>query len=60
MEEPALTELGNGTVLLNMRHDHEERGRAIAISDDGGETFGSIHFDPVLIGPSCEGRCDEW
>ena len=39
-----------------MRHQTEPtRGRAVSISDDGGETFGPITYDNALIGPICEG-----
>ena len=46
MDEAVLTQLPNGSVLLNMRHKASlERGRAIAVSHDGGETFGPIAYD---------------
>jgi sialidase-1 len=55
MDEAALTQLANGSVLLNMRHQASKtKGRGVAISHDNGETFGPIHFDPVLISPVCQ------
>ena len=55
MDEAALTELPNGHVLLNMRHRSSPQvGRAIALSMDGGDTFGNITFDKALISPVCQ------
>ena len=56
MDEAALTQLPNGSVLANMRHKTSPSvGRGIAISHDGGETFSPIQFDPTLISPVCQG-----
>jgi hypothetical protein len=42
--------------MLNSRHGRENfLGRARAVSNDGGVTFGPISYDPILIGPVCEG-----
>ena len=38
--------------MLNMRST--SRKRAVAISKDGGKTFGNITFDDSLIDPICE------
>jgi sialidase-1 len=55
MDEAAMTQLGNGSVLLNMRHGNSKNvGRAVAVSNDGGSTFGPIHFDAALISPVCQ------
>ena len=56
MDEAALTQLPNGSVLLNMRHRHgnPERGRAVAVSLDDGETYGPIGFDTTLVSPVCQ------
>lgn len=55
MDEAALTQLPNGSVLLNMRHANSSKvGRAVAISDDDGETFGPITFDARLVSPVCQ------
>lgn len=58
--ESCVVELSDGTVMLNMRNargknekspSHE---RAVALSKDGGETFGKTSHDPALIEPICE------
>ena len=55
MDEAALTQLPNGSVLLNMRHrDSKTNGRAIAVSNDAGLTFGPISYDRTLISPVCQ------
>jgi sialidase-1 len=57
MDESALTQLPNGSVMLNMRHSHDAKtvGRGVAISNDGGDTFGPISFDSRLETPVCQG-----
>ena len=50
------------TVYLNMRNKHFPNYpnhtscdcRAYAVSDDGGETFGPLQFDPTLVTPVCQ------
>ena len=56
MDEPQVVELTNGSLLLNMRNRHKNdcQCRAISRSDDGGMTWGPIHYDPVLISPICQ------
>jgi len=55
MDEAALTQLPNGSVLLNMRHKQSpSRGRAVAVSHDGGVTFGPLSYDAALISPVCQ------
>ena len=55
MDEAALTELPNGSVMLNMRHQRESTlGRGVSISRDGGDTFGEVAYDRTLIGPVCQ------
>ena len=50
-----MTQLPNGSVLLNMRHQASKtKGRAYAISTDAGETFGPIQYDQELISPVCQ------
>jgi len=53
MDEIALVQLNNGSVMLNMRNDICHC-RAVAISNDNGETFGPIHYDKTLISPVCQ------
>ena len=52
MDEAAMTQLPNGSVLLNMRYQGE--GRGVARSEDGGLTFGPVVFDKTLISPVCQ------
>jgi len=55
MDEAALTQLPNGSVQLNMRHTSSPTtGRAVALSSDGGATFGPIRYDPALVSPVCQ------
>ena len=55
MDEATLTQLTNGSIMLNMRHKAAKtRGRAISVSDDGGDTFGPIYYDHALISPVCQ------
>ena len=55
MDEAALTQLSNGSVLLNMRHrTSPSLGRGIAISHDNGMTWSSISYDKTLISPVCQ------
>ncbi len=53
MDEAQLVELPGGIVMANMRNNHVTscKCRAIAISTDGGKTFGNITYDPTLISP---------
>ena len=52
----------NNTVYLNMRNNHFPNYRnhtscdcrAFAISDNGGQSFGKIQFDPTLVSPVCQ------
>merc|ERR1712194_857979 len=56
MDESTLADLGNGEVLLNMRHQQEKTlGRAVSRSQDGGLTWSNITYDKTLIGPVCQG-----
>ena len=58
MDEAQLVELSNGDVLANMRNHVKQPGgggalRAVALSRDGGATFGPIAYDPQLAEPVC-------
>ena len=54
--EPTPVELASGDVMLNMRFiPRTSRIRTIAISKDGGESFGPVVGDPALPGPGCQG-----
>lgn len=56
MDEAQLVELSDGRVMANMRNDHLTSCdcRAVAISNDGGKSFGSITYDTTLISPVSE------
>ena len=55
----------DGSVMLNFRHhcsapgqcwaNHTHLGRGVAVSNDGGDTFGSVLFDARLPDPTCQG-----
>ena len=53
MDEAQLVELSNGNVLANMRNRLSQHERGIALSTDGGTTFGPIYFDKALAEPVC-------
>ena len=53
MDEAQLVELSNGNVLANMRNKLSQHERGIALSTDGGTTFGPIYFDKALAEPVC-------
>jgi Neuraminidase (sialidase) len=61
-DECQVVELTNGRLLINMRNywgregGDEAKGdmRAIAWSEDGGETWSDIEFDETLIEPVCQ------
>jgi len=48
-------ELADGAVMLNMRnYNRKHQCRAVAISKDGGESFGQIYYDQTLVEPVCQ------
>ena len=49
VSETQFVELQDGSILLNGRGG----GRAVAKSEDGGETWSTMHPDPTLSGPAC-------
>ena len=57
MGESALTQLPNGSVMISMRRSPQlwSLGRAVAVSNDGGDTFGPISVDGPLGNPMCQG-----
>jgi sialidase-1 len=55
MDEAQLVELSNGDVLANMRNNEPQHLRGVALSTDGGTTFGEIQFDAGLPEPVCMG-----
>ena len=59
MDEAQLVELQpGGQVMANMRNDHLSscKCRAVAVSSNGGKTFGNISYDTALISPVSPGH----
>jgi sialidase-1 len=55
--ESQIVERDDGSLILNMRRLGKEKlpaGRGVAISTDGGQTFGPGNDDPVLTDAHCE------
>ena len=53
-------ELPNGDVMINCRNYVGGRRRAVALSRDGGETFGEFRWDETLIEPICQASIVHW
>jgi sialidase-1 len=61
-DECQVVELSDGTLMINMRNywgrdgkqQDKDKMRAVAISRDGGATWGDLRFDPALIEPICQ------
>ena len=53
MDEPAIINMGNGALLLNMRTNNGFRG--ISWSNDYGNTWSYVYLDSHLVDPICEG-----
>lgn len=54
--ESAVVELADGRVLHSMRSYHGKHNRALAISKDGGESFGKVYLEDALQTPVCQGN----
>lgn len=54
--ECSLTQLADGRVYMNMRSYHGEGCRAVAYSNDGGETWGDVKLERALPDPVCQGN----
>jgi sialidase-1 len=55
VNECTVAELSGSRLMLNMRnYDRIQRSRKIAMSDDGGMTWGNIFPDKTLIEPICQ------
>ena len=52
--ESAVVELSDGGVLQAMRSYHGKGLRAMAVSRDGGESFGTLYLDKALNTPVCQ------
>lgn len=58
-DEAAVIERADGSLLLNMRVDHNEHGiakkhRALAVSRDRGATWSDLSWDETLVEPVCQ------
>ena len=55
LDEAQITQLPNGSALIMMRHVSEPwKGKAAAISNDGGDTWGPVRYLPQLKGAVCQ------
>merc|ERR1719411_59991 len=55
MSEPAIADLGNGNLLMNMRTGKEKsEGKAVSRSSNGGLTWSDVTYDSELKGPGCQ------
>jgi sialidase-1 len=55
VNECSVAELSGGRLMLNMRnYDRTQKTRKISVSNDGGQTWGDIYSDPVLVEPICQ------
>lgn len=52
MDENKTVELSDGRVMLNSRDSHRGGYRKVAISSDGGETYGEVYIDRELPDPT--------
>lgn len=51
MDENKVVELSDGTVMLNSRRSDAVGGRKVALSTDGGHTYGEVTIDHTLVDP---------
>jgi len=51
MDENKVVELSDGTVMLNSRRSDAVGGRKVALSRDGGQTYGDVTVDEALVDP---------
>ncbi len=52
--ESQVTELFDGTLLMNMRSYNDQHARAISFSKDGGESWSEIDHDYQLVESKCQ------
>ena len=56
MNENHVVELSDGRLMMNMRNfDRRFKCRAVAFSEDGGNTWSEARHDPELVSPICQG-----
>ncbi len=53
--ESQVTELSDGTLLMNMRSYNDKHCRAVSLSRDGGETWSPLRHDLQLVESVCQG-----
>jgi sialidase-1 len=58
-DESAVFERADGSLMLNMRADHNQQGiakkhRAVAVSTDRGATWSELTWDETLVEPVCQ------
>jgi sialidase-1 len=53
--ESQVTELSDGTLVMNMRSYNDKHARAISYSKDGGKTWSEIEHDVQLVESVCQG-----
>ena len=51
MDENKVVELSDGTLMMNSRINSGNKARYVALSHDGGETWGEVTVDETLIDP---------
>ncbi len=54
MNECAIAERSDGKLMLNMRSYRGKNQRAVALSEDGGATWGAALDAPTLVEPVCQ------
>jgi sialidase-1 len=56
VNECQLVELPGGKLMMNLRNyaKTDAKRRAVATSEDGGQTWSAVHYDAVLIEPVCQ------
>ena len=55
VNECKVVELRNGDLMLNMRnYDRNKKTRQVAVSKDGGASWGELYHDGILIEPICQ------
>lgn len=52
--ESQITELSEGTLVMNMRSYNNKYCRAVSFSNDGGEIWSAIQHDPQLVESVCQ------
>ncbi len=58
--ECEVVELHQGDVMINCRNYVGGKRRAVAVSRDGGVTFGEFRWDEILIEPVCQASIVSW